>query len=124
MPLFDQARLDLKAAAALAAETVTIVPKSGAGITLPARIGSRTFRTYAGAAVVYVVARRFIVEVADLGGYTPANGDKVVWRGRSHRMANPDGGPPWRWHGADRTSVVILATETAAKIGEAEQENA
>ena len=114
--IFEQARIDLKTAAESASEEIKIIPKAGDEIALSARVGSRTFKTYDGTAVVYAVVCRFIVEVGDLAGYTPSNGDKIFFKNRAYRMGNPDGGPPWRWHGSDRSSIVILATETAARI--------
>ena len=117
MPLFDQARLDLKAAASAASETVVIVPKSGRPFTAPARIGQKVFKTYNGDVQVNVVCRRFLVELSDLGQYAPKTGDRIQWHGRVYRMGNPDGGPPWHWHGNDNSAMAIYATEAIQMSG-------
>ena len=109
MALFDQGRQALAAAAAAASETVMLI-HGQAATELPARIGSKIFRTYAGNAPVTVMARRFIVNVADLPAM-PVNGDAILWNGRKYRLGCPDGGPPWRWHGADNACVAIYATD-------------
>ncbi len=120
MSIFDQARMLLHATAPAAANQIVFLPRDREPVSLSARIGQKTFRSYDGDVVVYVAARRFLVELDDLGGHFPANGDRISWRGAYYRLGNPDGGPPWRWHGNDRKTIAVYATEvaqTSAKEG-------
>lgn len=113
---FEQARQDLKQAATRASEPVSIQTRDGRLLeNIPARVGMKVFKTYSGDATFYAYARRFIIFSADLDGYSPANGDLVKWRGRAYRMGNPDGGPPWRWHGNAQDCLAIIATEVTQK---------
>ena len=101
----------LHTTAPAASDQIAFLPRDGEPVSLYARIGQKTFRSYDGDVVVYVAARRFLVELDDLGGRFPTNGDRISWKGAYYRLGNPDGGPPWRWHGNDRKTIAVYATE-------------
>ena len=110
MGIFDSGRAALDAAAALASEDIEFLPANGASVTVPARVGSKVFRVFDGDVSVAVAVRRFLVRVDSLPSM-PTNADTIVWRGRRHRLGNPDGGPPWRYHGNENTHIAIYATD-------------
>lgn len=110
MGIFDSGRAALEAAAAMASEDITFLPAGGTAVTVPARVGSKIFRVFDGDASVAVTVRRFIVRLDALPSY-PTNADTITWRGRRFRLGNPDGGPPWRFHGNDNAHIAIYATD-------------
>ncbi|MBR4222830.1 MAG: hypothetical protein IKR81_16845 [Victivallales bacterium] len=110
MSIFDEGRAALAAAAEAASEEITLTPASGNATTLQARIGRKLFSTFNGAVPVNVMARRFIVKVADLASL-PTRADTITWRGRTYRLGCPDGGAPWRYHGNDNQCIAIYATD-------------
>ena len=112
MSLFDEGRALLAQAAQDASENITFTPASGEAITLPARIGEKLFKTASGGVPVNIMARRFIVRLADLTtGRFPLKSDTITWRNRRYKLAHPDGGTVWRWHGNDATCIAIYTMD-------------
>ena len=110
MSIFHPGRAILNEVASAASEEILFTPQNGAATAIRARIGEKLFKTAQGNVPVNMLARRFIVFLADLPGF-PSKGDTIAWNGRTYKLAHPDGGPVWRWHGNDGTSIAIYAID-------------
>ena len=112
MTLFDQGRAMLADVARQASEDILFTPAKGDALTIPARIGEKLFKTASGNVPVNIMTRRFIVRLADLPtGRFPLKSDTITWRGRKYKLAHPDGGTVWRWHGNDATCIAIYTMD-------------
>jgi hypothetical protein len=115
MSIFDTGREAMESLLPALTEPIEYRPQGGAPATINARIGEKLLKIDDGAAQVTLMARRFIVRVADMAAGLPAPGDTIAWRGRNYRVGHPDGGPPWRWHGNTNTDVAIYAADSGAQ---------
>ena len=110
MSIFHPGRAILKKVAAAASEEIIFTPQTGTAIVIRARIGEKLFKPAQGNVPVNMLSRRFIVCMDDLPGF-PGKGDTITWKGRTYKLSHPDGGPVWRWHGNDCTSIAIYAID-------------
>ena len=113
MSIFHPGRALLNEVAEAASEEIIFTPQNGTSVVTRARVGEKLFKVAQGNVPVNMLARRFIAFLSDLPGF-PAKGDTITWNGRTYKLSHPDGGPVWRWHGNDGTSIAIYAIDFGA----------